>query len=73
MIVTDRKGFFDEEVKGQPTVKYWLAKPTYPLVYVELPFGSTYMSFDTGAVGHGVDLSNQALVHWLKKRRNGRR
>ena len=67
MIVTDRKGFFDEEVKGQPTVRYWLAKPTYPLVYVELPFGSTYMSFDTGAVGHGVDLSNQALVHWLKK------
>ena len=67
MIVTDRKGFFDEEAKGQPTVKYWLAKPTYPLVYVELPFGSTYMLFDTGAVGHGVDLSNQALAHWLKK------
>ncbi len=67
LIVTDRKGFFDDEAKGRPSVKYWLEKPTYPMVYVELPFGSTYMSFDTGAIGHGVDLSNHALAQWLKK------
>lgn len=69
LIVTDRKGFFDEETKGQPSVNYWLAKPTYPMVYVELPFGSAYMSFDTGAIGHGVDLSNEVLAQWLKKKK----
>ena len=69
LIVTDRKGFFDEEAKGRPSVKYWLAKPTYPMVYVELPFGSTYMSFDTGAIGHGIDLSNEVLAQWLKKKK----
>jgi hypothetical protein len=69
LIVTDRKGFFDEEAKGLPFVKYWLAKPTYPMVYVELPFGSTYMSFDTGSIGHGVDLSNEVLAQWLKKKK----
>ena len=68
LIVTDRKGFFDEETKVRPSVKYWLAKPTYPMVYVELPFGSTYMSFDTGAIGHGMDLSNEVLAQWLKKK-----
>ena len=69
LIVTDRKGFFDEEAKGLPFVKYWLTKPTYPMVYVELPFGSTYMSFDTGSIGHGVDLSNEVLAQWLKKKK----
>ena len=67
LIVTDRKGFFDEEAKGQPTVKYWLASESYPLVNVEFPFGSANMSFDTGAIGHGIDLSQQALTYWLKK------
>lgn len=69
LIVTDRKGFFDEETKERPSVKYWLAKPTYPMVYVELPFGNTYMSFDTGAIGHGIDLSNEVLAQWLKKKK----
>ena len=68
LIVTDRKGFFDEETKGRPSVKYWLAKPTYPMVSVELPFGSVYTSFDTGSIGHGVDLSNEVLAQWLKKK-----
>lgn len=39
------------------------------MVYVELPFGNTYMSFDTGAIGHGVDLSNEVLAQWLKKKK----
>ena len=67
LILTDRKGFFDEETKGQPTVKYWLASESYPLVNVDFPFGSANMSFDTGAIGHGIELSQQALTYWLKK------
>jgi hypothetical protein len=27
------------------------------------------MSFDTGAIGHGIDLSNEVLAQWLKKKK----
>ena len=68
LIVTDRKGFFAEEEKGMPMVKYQLAKNLHPLITLKMPFGWVEMLFDTGAMNHWLDLPGHLLERWGEHR-----
>ena len=65
LIVTDRKGFFAEEEKGSPSVKYKLIRRTKPVVQVQSPFGKMAAVFDTGAIRVWLDLPQKSLDKWL--------
>ena len=67
LIVTDRKKFFAEEEKGQPTAKYKMKRAYRPLVYVDSPFGWIETVFDTGAMNRWFDLPQELLDRWLQK------
>ncbi len=67
LIVTDRKKFFAEEEKGQPTAKYKMKRAYRPLVYVDSPFGWIEMVFDTGALNTWLALSQEDLGRWFQK------
>ena len=67
LIVTDRKKFFAEEEKGQPTAKYKMKRAYCPLVYVESPIGWIETVFDTGALNRWFDLPQELLDHWFQK------
>ena len=67
LIVTDRKKFFAEEEKGQPTAKYKMKRAYRPLVYVDSPFGWIETVFDTGALNRWFDLPQELLDRWLQK------
>ena len=67
LIVTDRKKFFAEEEKGQPTAKYRMKRAYCPLVYVESPIGWIETVFDTGAMNRWLDLPQELLDHWFQK------
>ncbi len=67
LIVTDRKKFFAEEEKGQPTAKYKMKRTYCPLVYVETPVGWIETVFDTGAMNRWFDLPQEQLDHWFQK------
>ena len=68
LIVTDRKGFFAEEEKGMPMVKYQLVRKSRPLIMVKMPFGWVEMLFDTGAMNHWLDLPEHLLERWGEHR-----
>ena len=67
LIVTDRKKFFAEEEKWQPTAKYKMKQAYCPLVYVESPIGWIETVFDTGALNRWLDLPQELLDHWFQK------
>jgi hypothetical protein len=67
LIVTDRKKFFAEEEKGQPTAKYKMKRAYCPLVYVDSPIGWIETVFDTGAMNRWFDLPQELLDHWFLK------
>ncbi|MBQ9637223.1 MAG: hypothetical protein IJV36_04910 [Prevotella sp.] len=67
LIVTDRKKFFAEEEKGQPTAKYRMKRAYCPLVYVESPIGWIETVFDTGALNTWIALPQELLDHWCQK------
>ena len=67
LIVTDRKKFFAEEEKGQPTAKYKMKRAYCPLVYVETPVGWVETVFDTGAINRWFDLPQADLDRWFQK------
>ncbi len=67
LIVTDRKKFFAEEEKGQPTAKYKMKRAYCPLVYVETPVGWVETVFDTGAMNRWFDLPQADLDRWFQK------
>ncbi len=67
LIVTDRKKFFAEEEKGQPTAKYKMKRAYCPLVYVETPVGWIETVFDTGAMNRWFDLPQADLDRWFQK------
>ena len=67
LIVTDRKKFFAEEEKGQPTAKYKMKQAYRPLVYVDSPIGWIETVFDTGALNTWFDLSQEDLDRWFQK------
>lgn len=64
MIVTDRKGFFSKEEKGQPTLKYKWYHKTRPQVWVQFPFRRIKILFDSGAIGGGFDLPEHIMQIW---------
>ena len=63
LIVTDRKKFFAEEEKGQPTAKYKMKRAYCPLVYVDSPIGWIETVFDTGAMNRWFDLPQELMDH----------
>jgi len=67
LIVTDRKNFFSEKEKGQPTAKYKMKRAYCPLVYVESPIGWIETVFDTGALNIWFDLPQEDLNRWFQK------
>ena len=67
LIVTDRKKFFAEEEKGQPTAKYKMKRAYCPLIYVETPVGWIETVFDTGAMNRWFDLPQADLDRWFQK------
>ncbi len=67
LIVTDRKKFFAEEEKGQPTAKYRMRRAYCALVYVDSPFGWIEMVFDTGDLNTWLALSQEDLDRWFQK------
>ena len=67
LIVTDRKKFFAEEEKGQPTAKYKMKRAYCPLVYVETPVGWVETVFYTGAMNRWFDLPQADLDRWFQK------
>ncbi len=67
LIVTDRKKFFAEEEKGQPTAKYKMKRAYRPLVYVDSPIGWIETVFDTGALNRWFDLPQELIDRWLQK------
>ena len=67
LIVTDRKKFFAEEEKGQPTAKYKMKRAYCPLVYVDSPIGWIETVFDTGALNRWLDLPQELLDRWFQK------
>ncbi len=71
MIVTDRKGFFAKEEKGQPMLKY--KEENHPHVFVEFPFDRIKMLFDSGYVGGWIDLPQYWLNRWSKDDKKMRR
>ena len=64
MIVTDRKGFFSKEEKGQPTLKYKRYHKTNPQVWVDFPFHRIKLLFDSGAIGGDFDLPEYLMSIW---------
>ena len=69
MIVTDRKGFFKKEEKRQPKLKYMPYNSYYktcPLVWVDFPWGSYKMLFDSGWIGGWIDMPEKTLNRWSK-------
>ena len=66
MIVTDRKGFFSKEEKGQPTLKYKRYHKTRPQVWVDFPFHRIKLLFDSGAIGGDFDLPEYLMSIWAK-------
>ncbi|MBR0049293.1 MAG: hypothetical protein IJP74_08260 [Prevotella sp.] len=73
LIVTDRKKFFAEEEKGQPTAKYKMKRAYCPLLFVETPVGWIETVFDTGAMNRWFDLPQELLDHWFQKNPKKRR
>ena len=67
LIVTDRKGFFAEEEKNSPFVKYKLVRKTKPVVPVQSPIGKMAAVFDTGAIRVWLELPQRALDNWLAR------
>ena len=67
LIVTDRKKFFSEEEKGQPSAKYRTKQAYRPLVIVDTPLGLIETVFDTGALNGWFDLPQDYLDRWFKK------
>jgi hypothetical protein len=67
LIVTDRKKFFSEEEKGQPSAKYRTKQAYRPLVIVDTPLGFIETVFDTGALNGWFDLPQDYLDRWFKK------
>ena len=64
MIVTDRKGFFSKEEKGQPTLRYKKYHKWRPQVWVNFPFHRIKILFDTGAIGGEFDLPEHIMSIW---------
>lgn len=64
MIVTDRKNFFSKEEKRQPTLKYKWYHKLRPYVWVHFPFHRIKLSFDSGAIGGGFDLTEDLMRIW---------
>ena len=73
LIVTDRKGFFDEEERMRPTVKYKMVRKSRPLIDVELPFGVLQTVFDTGSLNSWVDLPQKQLNTWIGRNKKKRK
>ena len=67
LIVTDRKKFFSEEEKGQPSAKYRTKQAYRPLVIVDTPLGFIETVFDTGALNGWFDLPQDYLDQWFRK------
>ena len=67
LIVTDRKKFFSEEEKGQPSAKYRTKQAYRPLVIVDTPLGLIETVFDTGALNGWFDLPQDYLDRWFRK------
>ena len=67
LIVTDRKKFFSEEEKGQPSAKYRTKQAYRPLVIVDTPLGFIETVFDTGALNGWIDLPQDYLDQWFRK------
>jgi hypothetical protein len=67
LIVTDRKKFFSEEEKGQPSAKYRTKQAYRPLVIVDTPLGFIETVFDTGSLNGWFDLPQDYLDQWFKK------
>ena len=67
MIVTDRKGFFNKEEKGQPTLKYKRYHKTHPTVWVDFPFRRIKILFDSGAIGSWIDLPENIMSRWSEE------
>nr|MCR5014542.1 PDZ domain-containing protein [Bacteroidales bacterium] len=66
MIVTDRKGFFAKEERGQPKVKYKAVNKTKPMIWVKTPLARIKMLFDTGAIGMWIDIPEDLILRWTK-------
>ena len=67
LIVTDRKGFFAEEEKNRPFVKYKLASQAQSVVHVQSPLGKLAVIFDTGNIGGWLDLPQHVMNRWLDR------
>lgn len=67
LIVTDRKGFFSEEEKNSPLMKYKLLYNTKPVVKLDSPIGPISVLFDTGALNKWVELPQSVLNQWQKR------
>ena len=67
LIVTDRKKFFSEEEKGQPSAKYRTKQAYRPLVIVDTPLGFIETVFDTGALNGWFELPQEYLDRWFRK------
>ena len=67
LIVTDKKGFFAEEEKNRPFVKYKLINKTKPVVQVQSPIGKIAAVFDTGAIRVWLDLPQRTFDKWLAR------
>lgn len=67
LIVTDRKGFFAEEEKNRPFVKYKLINKSKPVVQVQSPIGEIAAVFDTGAIRVWLDLPQAVLDRWMDR------
>lgn len=67
LIVTDKKGFFAEEEKNSPFVKYKLYNKSKPLVDLDAPFGQITALFDTGALNEWLLLPQRDMNRWLER------
>jgi len=67
LIVTDKKGFFAEEEKNSPFVKYKLYNKSKPMVDLDAPFGQITALFDTGAMNEWLLLPQGDMNRWLER------
>lgn len=67
LIMTDRKGFFSKEEKGEPYVKYEAYGKVRPMITVKFSSGKTKMLFDTGYTDGWIDMPQRLLNRWVKK------
>ena len=67
LIVTDKKGFFAEEEKNSPFMKYKLLYNTKPAIKLESSIGPITVLFDTGALNKWVELPQSVLNKFMER------